>query len=225
MIPRFVVFFFIADVGLVLAYLLDWRLGGLYWKLTAFLDLGARGSLVGWYASAQLFLIAFLWGLFAESQAEQHAGGWQLLLVPALAFAALSLERLVALHEWIGYEAGRFLPAGAFGRDTLYVRDTLVVGLVGLTIVLAVVAMSLRRYFEGRGYIAFRHAVGLIAFAASAIASEPLLRFPGEPGREMARTVIDGLADLLGITLMLWATYDLLCSHAVRLPGSASPPH
>lgn len=64
-IPPFVLVFFVIDLGLGAAHVIDYLAGRPYWLVSRLIDLGLEGNIPQWYASVQWFVVATLLGIFA----------------------------------------------------------------------------------------------------------------------------------------------------------------
>ena len=162
--------FFIADLLIAVAYPLDWAIGGVYWKITALIDPRGQGNLVRWYASTQLFLVAFLCAAFVHAKFDRRAkASWILPILPAF-FAALSFEQIADIHEWLRYRVGHVMPTGGFGRDALYVREITLIGSALMTLFVLAMGYSARQYLRPGRQIVTRYVVG---FALARRAGDP----------------------------------------------------
>jgi hypothetical protein len=216
-VPGFIVLFLVADSGLVLLYLVDWKIGGLYWKLNALVDPKGYADLVNWYSSMKLFLIACLFALFARCKiATQVNVSWLLPLFP-LVFAALSFNEIAQISTWLGYKSARFLPASLLQGGTAVQRE-IILGLAAALSVLALaLAYCLARYTRDRWDIRLKYVVGLLALVGSVAVESALRVVPMNTPRGALRVASEELGTLLGATLILWATYDLLVAHRLTL--------
>ncbi len=216
--PALVLLFFIADCALVVPYLVAWKIGGLYWKLGALVDLGGKANLVSWYSSMQLFLIAALLGVFAYYKLERRNKASWLLPVLPIVFAAMSFEEIADIHDWLAYKSAVLFPVGFFARDMLYYRDLALIGGPALAALLAALGVCLRQYLRGTTGIATKYVVGLTVLVACGVDV-----FPAAAGgaRRVLQVSLQELGQMVGMTLMLWATHDLLAAHEVSLPAPA----
>ncbi len=216
--------FFIVDLLIALAYPLDWAIGGVYWKISALIDPRGQGNLVRWYASTQLFLVAFLCAAFVRSKFDRRV--WTSWLLPALpvVFVALSFEQIVEIHEWLRYRIGRVLPTGSFGKDVFYVRDITVVGSLLITLLIIGMSYSAKQNFRRGRLMAKRYIVGFVLFLAGPPGIESLSPLISHNiTLRIVQLACEELLELIGITFMLWATRDVLVAHDVSPSLIGSP--
>jgi len=219
--PALVLLFFLADCALIVPYLIAWEMDGLYWKLGALVDLRGKANLVSWYASVQLFLIAVLLGVFAYYKLDRrNRASWLLLLLPFV-FAAMSFEEIADIHDWLAYKRAMLFPLGCFARDMLYYRDLTLIGVPLLVALLVTLGLAVRPYLRDRPATTWKFLAGLVVFVACGAELLSGTLAPGSTSRVLVLS-LEKLGELTGMTLMLWATHDLLVSHALWLPTPAA---
>ncbi|MFQ5666136.1 MAG: hypothetical protein ACE5I7_06845 [Candidatus Binatia bacterium] len=224
-----VVAFFAADCATVSAYLVDWWVGGLTWnhglrwKLATLFDLHGPGTLVVWYSSVQLFSIAFLLAIFAYLKLDGSVkASWLLPFLPLL-FLVLSFEQIAALHEWLGYKRGALWAAIATSRDLPYLRDALLWLAVAVGAVALGVAYSLKRYLSGRAAGGAKCLLGaLVCFGSAGGIGALAGLLPGHTTARVLLLALQVLGELVGVTIILWATHDLLVAHNIVLTAEPS---
>ena len=86
-IPALILIFFMIDLALGMAYILNELAGRPYVRLTAFLDLGKEGNLPTWYSSIQWFCVANPAGNIRASQLQPFS---EKVMVAADTTAAVS---------------------------------------------------------------------------------------------------------------------------------------
>ncbi len=208
------------DAAIAIATVVDARAGGLFWRLTALLDLQGQGSIARWYCSMQLFLIAVLLAAFARhAVARNERVSWLLPLLP-LMFAALSFDEIARLHELFRFRAARipFLPL----RSVPFYYSRVWTLLVGVPFAVSLLALGwlVRRYVHGRPGIVIKYLVGLLIFVGSAAAVGFLAALiPASLTLRAMTAAAEELGKMVGGTVMLWATYDLVVSHEIGLAG------
>ena len=225
-VPGLILLLFAGDAAIVLASIADWRSGGVFWRLTALLDLEGQGSAVTWYSSVQLFMIAVLLAGFARHARARAAKRAWLLWLPAAIFAVLSFEEIGKLHELFRYRSGRLAPILPMRNSPFYAEHIWVV-IVGAPVAAVLLALGwiLRRYLPRRD-ITVKYLLGLACFSGSGAAASLLARWL--PPQDIWRAVAaagNELGVLVGGTVMLWATYELVVAHAVPFiqPSVRSP--
>jgi hypothetical protein len=218
--PTFVVVLLLADVALVLGYLIDWRFGSRFWKATALLDLEGDANLVAWYLSVQLFLLAVFLTILAGYQREKHVKTYVLLcLLPAL-FAAWSFEEIAQTHKWLIYKVYRWFP---FESANLQLKELTVLSLILVSICLLIGGVLARDLLIRRRRETTRFLIGILLMVGPAIAFHAADGWlPMSPGARVLTVASNRLGELLGITLMVWATFELLLANGAPL-RRASP--
>ena len=205
--PAFVIWFLIADVLLTVGYLLDWWAGGRSAKLTALLDLDGDANLVAWYLSMQLFLLAFFLAIFAGRYVEKHAKTSWLLLIWPLIFAVWSFEEITGVRKWLIFKLDRRFPFGLPGSHEAAATGLIFVGLLVLGS-----AYWLRRYVSAR--VARRYLLGILLLIAPAATVHVVGgAISSSAGLRVLGVCAVRLGELLGVTIVLWATYELLAAH------------
>ncbi len=214
--PLFIKYFVMADFAIAFIYLSNiWVLGKQFKFLTRMIDLNGEANLPAWYSSVQLFLVAILWSVFVyEKFRREEKHSRKLLLVP-IVFFMLSLDEIAQIHEFIGSKGDLLFPSvrrlGApFSKTGIWMYLVL----PPFLILVFLSAMNARRYLDMPRNISIVFATGLFIFIGSATGTEILSNFVIEGGRAASLQIaLEELGEMLGITIMLWATYDLLISH------------
>lgn len=217
--PRIVRILFAVDIALVLLDLGNLAIGQPSSKVTSFVSLGGESNLPTWYSSIQLFLIALLLALFAVHSDRRDRASWG-LFVPAAIFAALSLDEVAQLHEWIGHKIDFLLPGGSREGTALSETGAWAI-LLGPLFLAGMIYLGARlgSYFQGRRPIAIRYIVGLIVFVGSAGGLETLANFSPEEGLlAVVQVSLEELGEMVGGTILFWATLELMASHGIVMP-------
>jgi len=215
-IPLPIALLLLADLAVVALYplslaTLDWQRGGIPWKLTTLTDLTGEHPLLAWCLSAQLFLIALLLAVVACDRMSRRPASW-LLALPALLAALLSFEAVANVRGWLAFKVGH-LPGGLLSRNVFYARDLLAGGALLASAVAIVTALRVPRWLA-RGHPVLRKAAAgalLIALAATVPWSGD-----GAAARVLAVSA-RALGELLGVTVLVWATDDLLRARGLSL--------
>jgi hypothetical protein len=221
--PKLIGFFFLFDLVLVLLYLINWSLGQPIPFLTRLVDLGGERNLPTWYSSMQLFLVSsmlaiFLFRKFNKNNMESFA-----LLILCLIFAILSLDEIAEIHEWLGARSDVLLPSGS-RKNTLFSITGIWMFFIGIpfSVLLISLLAYLKRYLKNKSHITNKYFIGSIIFLGSATGIEIFSNFVSETGiTRIIQTSCEELGEMVGVTFILWATYELLVSYNISLDFSA----
>ena len=215
--PPLVRVMFVVDLSMGGLYILSRRLREVIGKpLRDFFDLNGETNLPSWYSAAQLALIGALLIIFATSEIRRgRRAAWSMML-GGLGFLFLSLDETTSIHEHFGYwlDHLRNRHDTAFAQTGFWMLICAPLFLGGL----ALIGWGARRYLLGRRSIVVTLVIGAIVFVAAAAGVESLSNFV-EPHGIGARALVllEEVGEMLGATVMLWGTCDLICSHGVRL--------
>ena len=225
--PPLVRAMFALDLAMGVLYILSRRLRDLIAKpLRDFLDLNGETNLPSWYSAAQLALIGCLLIVFAASEIRRgRRAGWSVML-GGLGFLFLSLDETTSIHEHFGY----WLDHLRNRHDTVFAQTGFWMLICAPLFLggLALIGWGARRYLIGRRSIVATLVIGAIVFVAAAAGVESLSNFV-EPHGIGARALVllEEVGEMIGATIMLWGTCELLRSHGMRLlvtDDSAAPP-
>jgi hypothetical protein len=213
-IPLPIALLLLADVAVVALYplslaTLDWQRGGILWKLATLTDLTGEHPLLAWCLSAQLFLIALLLAVLACDRMSRRPASW-LLPLPALLAALLSFEAVANVRGWLAFKVGH-LPAAPLSSNVFYARDLLAGGLLLASAAAVVAALRVPRWLT-RSHPVLRKA----AAGALLIALAVTVHWSGAGARVLAVSA-RALGELLGVTILVWATDDLLRARGLSL--------
>lgn len=221
--PPYLVVVLVFDLGLGLLYVIGATL--LYLKevplgpLFTLVNLGAEHNLTAWYASTKFSLIAVLLGLLAYHHFDRaQPRSWSLAAL-ALFFLALSLDETAGIHEWLGRWGTRWL-TGEAGAPSMLPYTGLwmvIVGLPGLGVMLFLI-WSARGYFRRSPGARRRFLGGLGLLAGGALGVETLSNWTtvGSVGY-VIEICVEEVLEMVGATIMLWATADLLAAERLHL--------
>lgn len=223
-IPPFIKIFFVADIIISLAYIGNNAIGKPSRFLTHMVKLSGEANLPAWYSSTQLFLIAVLLAAFTYEKFEKaDRGSWILLFVPTV-FFLLSLDEIAQIHEWVGLRSDVLLPFGD-RKSSVFPRTGIWMFLIGPPFLGLMLFLwsRVKQYVQGRPDVSRKFVVGFIVFLASATFGDLMGNFT--VGNEIANifwNVSEETGEMLGVTIILWATYDLLIAHHFSLMSSNS---
>lgn len=218
-LPRAVLAFFMIDLAIGLAYMLNWAADRPYWKLTSLLDLDQENNLPTWYASMKWFCVAALLGLFAVRNVRlSQSKSWPLMLLP-LMFLALSLDEVAQVHEWMGQKSDVYLPH-ASRENTLFSRTGIWMFVIGIPFVavFALLIRSVRIYFQRARGALVKICLGMSIMLTGALGIETLSNFVApDSAYAMLQVLSEELCEMLGSTVVLWGSYELLHRHGFVL--------
>lgn len=213
--PRLVDGLYLTDAIVVLAYLVNVRVGSPYLFPTHLLDLDGEANLPTWYASAKLLALGLLLALFAlRSQARPRS---LFSLFPAILAIAMSLDEVAGIHEWVGRRSDVLLAGG--DRTASFLPVTGIWMLVLAPVVLTAIGVAYRglRQCLGAAPRARRlFIVGCVILLAGALGAEVVANFvvPGTWPAALQVALEEG-AELVGATTMLWGALELFAAHGL----------
>lgn len=211
--------FLIADIIIVLLYILNNLLGHPFQILTHLLDLDEEANLPAWYSSSQILFLGLLIGLFAFAMRDRRPSP----LLPAGALSlicfALSLDETAQIHEWIGNQSDKLLADGS-RKSSVFSHTGIWMFLLG-PLFLVVVSFLWRRlspYLRDRERVVRLYWLGFCVYVTSAIGIEILANFviPNQAD-SVVQIVCEEFGEMLGITLLIWATLELLASYDIHI--------
>ena len=178
-------------------------------------NLNFEMNLPAWYSSIQLFALgAFLFAL-ARVFIGRHAPRAWIMMILALAFFGLSLDEFASFHERLGIASDALLPGGhrsntVFHRTGIwfFLAVPVFVGLLWMT-------LAMRKLWSN-GCATVTFLVGLTVFLGSAAGTEILSNFTTGFALTLQITA-EEVGEMLGVTIMLWAAYELMTSHGIAV--------
>jgi hypothetical protein len=214
-LPTMIKFFFIADIALLVFYMVNHAMGAPFYTLTRLLNLDGESSISTWYSVIQLACVAQLAGLFAARNAHFcQVKTWPLLFLP-LVFLALSMDELVQIHEWLGAKSDILLP-GQDRLNTVFRVTGIWMFLIGIPFVAGLFGLVfvLRKYLSTVPGVLPKFLLGLAVLFTGATLIEILSNFTqyGSFGYHLEVVCEEGF-EMLGVTIILWALHDLLQGH------------
>ena len=232
--PGLVKILFCADLLLGLLYLLSWNLfhywlpatwragsSSVEWKfkwLSSVFDLDAEMNVPTWFSSMQLMLIGlllavFAWAKFDRTKLKASIG---LIAVSAL-FILFSMDEVATIHENVGGKLVYYLKAQ--NQDSVFVLFAFwTVLLVPTLVILACIVSATRVHWAGRPLIGLRFVFGMVVFLGSAVGVELVWAavFHMNPSESPIEVFIEEVGEMVGATLLVWTSLDLLASARVR---------
>lgn len=222
--PLLVKISFIADIAITLLYVTNYLLGQPSDLLTKMVDLAGEKNLPTWYSSSKLFLVGFMLAIFVYPRfRERETGRWALLLVPII-FFMLSLDEFVSFHEWLGLKFDGLLLSDS-RQDSLFFRTGIWMFVLGpvFIVFMLLLGWSAKRYLLERPPILKKFLTGLIVFIGSAAGIEAISNFPiYSDAAKVTEVVFEELGEMVGVTILLWATCDLLYAYNGNLMTSTN---
>ena len=221
-VPSGIKIFLAADVSLGLAYLFIITILPPSWFMSEFFNLNAEANLPTWYSSMKLFLIAVLLSIFAYNKLENTVRGKSALVLAPIVFFILSLDETARIHEWLGHKMTSVLvsseTSSVFPNTGMWMfwLAPLLLG------VILYIGRSAGEYLDERGHIARKYVWGMVIFVGSAAGIEILWNFVSGSGvTGIIQVTAEEVGEMIGATILLWATWDLLVSHhfSVRTAG------
>lgn len=214
-IPRMILVLFLIEGGLCAAYALNFWIGGPSVQVTRLFNLGGEANLPTWFSSMQWFCVSYLFGIFAVRNLDRsRKDTWLLLLFPVL-FLIFSIDEFVQIHEWLGTKTDIFLPGGA-RKNTFFHATGIWMFLVGIPVLAGClwVLSSLKKYFIEVPAAYRKFTVGILVFFGGAIGVETLSNLSdGYTWSHILENILEEGMEMVGVTIMLWGTYDLLVAH------------
>jgi hypothetical protein len=214
-IPALILIFFLVDVSLGLAYIVNELVGRPYPILTLFFNLDRESNLPTWYSSMQWFCVAIFLGLFAHSNFRVAQIRSWLLPVISLLFLALSVDEVARIHEWLGGKTEILLPGGD-RANTIFPVTGIWMFVIGIPFLAAFVWLifSIRMYFRHNPSAFIKIFVGMLITLGGAFGFETLTNFVA-PGSmyEVLTVFSEEFCEIIGGTVVLWGSYELLLAH------------
>ena len=187
--------------------------------LSRLFDLNAEANLPTWYASAQLLLVGLLLGVFARARADRRRPAASAgLVVAAALFVGMSADEVACLHENVGGKLVHYLKARSHGSAVTLAAFWAAV-LVPFLAVVACVARAGWSHWRRRPAFALRFGLGLAVYLACAAGTELawMAAFGTDPSAAPVEVFAEEVGEMIGVTLMAWAAWDLLVAERISL--------
>lgn len=215
-IPPVILALFLIDIALCVAYVGNYLIGQPSTTLSRLLDLDGESSVAAWYSSTAYFCVFILAAMFAMQKHQENVRSISLLLLPVL-FLLMSLDESARIHEWIGERSDALLPEG--NRKNILFSETgiwmFIVGIPFIGIFLWLM-YSMKEIFADKLGALTKLITGMTVMLLGAIGIETFSNFVEGGGLIAEVTVEEGL-EMVGITIMIWAMYDVVFGPYTRL--------
>jgi hypothetical protein len=214
-VPAVVAAFFALDAILVGLYLVERATRPWPHGVSQFFDLNREGNLPTWFSSVQWLCVAALLGAFAWRLVRRSEAGGRPLLALAFLFLCLSLDEVAQIHERLGLRSDRLLPNGTrAGGPFPYTGIWMfVVGIPVLVLFAIAIRGAAARLQRAPGAFT-RIAIGLALTAVGALLFD-LIGNLGFYWRGSVFPPIEEALELVGATVALWGSLDLLRAHGL----------
>jgi hypothetical protein len=221
-VPPWIAAFFALDLGVVALHVIEratrpWPRG-----VSQLLDLNREANLPTWSSSLQWFCVAALLGALGSRLVRRSETGGRPLLALAFLFLCLSLDEVAQIHERLGLRSDRLLPSGTraggpFPYTGIWMFTIGIPVLILFAIAIRGAAVRLRQV-PG----AFTKIVVGLALSAFGAMLFDLIGNIGYHHRGLGLPAIEETLEMLGATVVLWGSLDLLHGHGLRLVAAES---
>ena len=210
---------FLIDLALAALYLTDTAIGHRFWTFARLFDLDGEGNVPTWYSASQFLILAALLAAFACTRPGRRYGVSLPLLGLSAVALVMSVDEVAQIHEWIGKQLDAVLTGGTRKGTIVSKTGVWMLFIAPLLVgVVALLAPELRTWLSGRQPIVRLYVIGFVVYVASAFGLE-LLSNATASGSLAATLQItcEELGEMAGITLLVWASLELLTSHGVQI--------
>lgn len=227
-VPRYFVALCVANVLFALIHIVNFAFRSEGAFLVSLFDLELERNFPTWYSSTLLFVLALLWGCYAYAENKHRSSAaWAPILV-ALLFCAFSIDEIAMVHERFGWKTDALLAEGT-REGTLFRETGIWMFLLGVPFLMGALylGLALRPRLRGKPKVTALLCTGLVVYLGSAAGLEVLANFvPVEPNNpaHIAQITAEEFGEMMGISIWIWGTAELLRSSGVKLfvAGSAS---
>jgi len=208
--------FFLIDIGLVFIYGLNIVFGQPSDIVTRLVNLDDESSISSWYSSIQYFCVFLFAAIFSYQKIKFDKKSLPLIVFPAL-FLLLSIDEATSIHEWLGDQSDVLFSSGtrygtAFESTGLWM---FIVGIPFLVLFLWFIYM-LRQHIADNVSSLKKLVLGMIIMLTGALGFEFLSNFAEHTLLILFIILEEGL-EMVGVTVMLWAAYDMAIGYIVIL--------
>ncbi|NQV37285.1 MAG: hypothetical protein HQ509_04660 [Candidatus Marinimicrobia bacterium] len=218
-IPNFVKILLLVDLLLIALFLIDHSFGSPFDFLEDFLDVDDENNLPAWYSSMQLFLVSLTMGIFCAAKINRKEKSTWILLIFPITFLLMSLDEIAMIHEELG-EVSDFLLEGGRRRNTPFRVTGIWMFLLGIPFFIAMLSLilvQLRKYIMDFPNITRKFVLGLSVYVFSAAGIEIFSNYYRRGSPYLIQVCAEEFGEMLGITILLWATLDLLKAHKIKI--------
>ena len=232
-IPPLILVLFAADVVIGAAALVQFEIRAHFGRshLLSLFALGNERNFGTWYSSLQLAtngaLLLVLAAALTRHAATPRTRAWLMpwIWLPGMLFLAMSADEALELHEWVANAIGVRVPQLSRDVPLFHKTGLWMVPLVpAFLAALFFIARAARPIWTGRRDVVRLYLAGFVMFLLAAAGIELLGNFTPHGRVENLVVTMEEVGELLGETLLLWATVALLRSHGLRLSFSPPPP-
>ena len=227
-IPAPILGLFAANVALIAIPIVDFGLDSPIRELRKVISLDGETTLQAWYSSMQWFCAGILFGVFSLYAFRSRLRGFVAVAAFALACIVFSIDEIAGIHEWLGHKSDALLPGGN-RQQTVLSHSGLWPFAIGVPVVAAVVVTvcRMRHLFLPLSPRALRLlATGLVIMFTGALLIELGANFiektPEHRGLYLTQLAVEEFLEMLGVSFIVWAAYELLRAHGftLRMPAS-----
>lgn len=208
-VPKLIWIFLLLDVLLCALFVLNQLIGAPFEPVSQMLNLNGEANLPSWYSSIQYFCVFLLSALFFGQQIKSDRKNILFLAFPAM-FLLMSFDETAQIHEWLGRQSDYLLPEGD-RKETIFHRSGIwvfVLGLPFLIIFLLLVKLLKQNFSDHLGSLK-KLVVGMLVMLSGALGIETLSNFAQSSFAYYAQVTVEEGLEMIGVTIMLWATYDM----------------
>lgn len=227
-VPRYFVALCVANVLFALIHIVNFTFRAEGAFLVSLFDLELERNFPTWYSSTLLFVLALLWGGYAYSENRKTAPTLWAPLFVALLFCALSIDEIAMIHERFGWKTDALLAEGT-REGTLFRETGIWMFFLGVPFLIGAVSLglALKPRLRGRPKVTALLCAGLFVYLGSAAGLEVFGNFvPAAVNApaHIAQVAAEEFGEMMGISIWIWGTTELLRSSGVKLfvAGSAS---
>jgi len=204
-----IIVFFLIDIGLCFAYILNFLIYGVPDSIiTDLLDLDGESSLGAWYSSIQYFCAFVFSAIYSYFAIRQNRKLFILIFLPMM-FLFMSIDESVQIHEWLGEKRDILFSSGSrkgtlFGGTGLWM---FLFGLPFLALFLRLVYLLKQQIHDKKSSL-IKLVVGMLIMLTGALGFETLSNFVVRDFLAVEIVFEEGL-EMIGATVMLWAVYEM----------------
>lgn len=225
-IPLLIVLAVAMDVAFGLVYLADRLLVlldlGLPYGVSRLIDLDGERNLPTWYSSIKLFVVGALMAVLTLVFIGRGVARAWLMGTVSLAMIGMSVDEFAGIHERLSFVADRYFLPGGDRQDTALSATGIWPVVIALPVLVALTwaVLAMRRLWnDARATRLF--VIGVVVFIGSAGGTELLVNVVSGTALTL-QVVAEECGEMLGVTIILWATLQLLKTHRIALFATES---